>query len=97
MKQFGLMDARINLFDKSYWENSSHVFVQGGGFLDEEYYDAEELVQILENSDQKKVQSIISRLSGFFSVICDYEDSLVVAVDRNRTHPIFYTNIGNII
>ncbi|WP_336037521.1 asparagine synthase-related protein [Halobacterium yunchengense] len=66
--------------------------MRGHAFYKDEYQDAENLASLVQETDDvEELSEFLSSLNGFFSVVVDADDETVLASDRMRTGPVFYS------
>lgn len=87
------MSTDINL-NSDIWARCSDVYVRGHAFYDEEYKNSEELASLVEDTKSLgELSSLLSSLNGIFSIVVDTNKKTILAADRMRTGPMFYSKI----
>ena len=80
------------------WYSSKKIFFRGYFFWGEHLYSGDDAIEFINSIDQEKVTSILPAFNGIFSVVIDYGSAVVLACDKLRGLPVFYSvNNGDII
>lgn len=79
------------------WYENDGIYVKGYLFdKDDRLYKDNELIKYFKNiKDQNDFKNRLIEANGIFSVIIHKNEKVYMAVDRTRTFPIFYVNIGD--
>ena len=75
------------------WISNQHVWVTGSAFDDEGVLrSGDSLIAFFDGVDgERAFEDALRRLNGFFSVIIERNDMLLMAVDRVRSIPLFWS------
>lgn len=88
------MDVRIYLSNT--WVNVNNVSVRGSAFYGRKLLNSERLAQLFTKlNSPTEIATKLQDLNGFFSVVVRTPTSIIFAVDRVRSMPIFYAICGN--
>lgn len=73
------------------WNFSRNVYFRGYFFLEDNLYFGEDAVNYLCEKSQEEVVLKLPDFNGIFSIVIDYGSTLLMACDRLRGLPIFYS------
>jgi asparagine synthase (glutamine-hydrolysing) len=85
----------LNLQDRG-WAHKVSVWARGFAFYDGRLRNAAELSHLFSGiEDPGECQNLLRNINGFFAIIIQTAQKLTAAVDRVRSIPIFYRQIGS--
>lgn len=80
------------------WYSNQDLYFRGYFFWNETFYSGEDAIEWLNDIGQEKVTGILPELNGIFSIVLCYGSSVLLACDRLRGLPLFYSvHSGDII
>jgi len=83
---------RIHLRNADRWRRFDNIYIRGNAYLDGVFITLEAIPQIFkEIKTFEEFMTIIKKLNGSFAIIYEKNDGLLLAVDRIRSIPIFYS------
>lgn len=75
------------------WMNCKDIFIRGYFFYNNELYRDKKAIEFL-NENRAKLTFMLKDFNGCFSIVIYEKDKVLMAVDRLRSYPIFYTIEG---
>ncbi len=75
------------------WYNKDKIHVIGFAFFEDKFYSNEQFLQLI---SENKLDNIIDKLNGCFSIVIEDKDSVIICSDRLRCFPVFYTKNGDV-
>ncbi|WP_127341332.1 hypothetical protein [Halorubrum sp. 48-1-W] len=86
----------VLIHNDSIWITDGSLYVRGHAYYERTYLDKQEILEKLKGlNNLTTLKDIISNLNGFFSIIIDEKDKTIIAADRMRSSPVFYSKLNN--
>lgn len=87
------MNNNIELHFRDVWNNEGNTFVRGRAFIQEELFEEEKLAQYF---NQSISEDAVNLANGFWGLVKEQDNSILIAADRMRSYPLFYGIVNNI-
>ena len=73
------------------WYNSNNIFVIGYIEINEKIYEKEQFANYIKQvNTQEELKELLKGVNGYYSIVINKEDGLLMAADVIRSFPVFY-------
>ena len=92
------MESIINIgYNNTYkWYNNGKIYVIGSIYYNDEFLSGEKFVHFIEKN-KDKLKTLLNKLTGFYSIIINDNEQILLISDVMRTFPLFYSTSNNTI